>query len=269
MKITYSMALALVTGAILVNSAPAQASSEDARIESSAKQSYTFKTYLNTDHIHVKSKDGIVTLTGSVADESHRTLAADTVANLPGVVSVNNELKVKGAPMDEHSDAWLAFKVKSELLFHRNVSAADTKVDVHDGLVSLTGTAKSESQKELTTELTRDVEGVRNVNNEMTVVPSGAPVVESAGAENRSPNAKSGETVGQTIDDASITAQVKAALLSHNSTSAVNTKVKTQDGVVMVSGVAKNAAEKDLVTKLVSDINGVRSVNNDMTVESQ
>jgi osmotically-inducible protein OsmY len=267
MKINRNIALAVVTGAVLIGSATAQASEDDSRIESAAKQSYTFKTYLNDDHIHVKSKDGVVTLTGTVADDSHRSLAGDTVASLPGVVSVNNELRVHGAKMDEHSDGWVAFKVKSQLLFHRNVSAADTKVDVHDGVVTLTGTAKSEAQKDLTAEFTRDVEGVRNVNNQIVVAAntSGAPVVESAGAQNN----RSGETVGQKIDDASITAQVKAALLSHNSTSAVNTKVKTQDGVVSVSGVAKNSAEKDLVSKLISDINGVRSVNNDMTVEGQ
>jgi len=263
------MAVALVTGAVLLNSATARAS-EDSRIESSAKNSYTFKTYLHGDRIHVKSKDGVVTLTGTVADDSHRQLAADTVGNLPGVVSVKDELRVRGAQIDEHSDSWLAFKVKSGLLFHRNVSAADTKVDVHDGTVTLTGTAKSESQKELTAELARDVEGVGSVNNQMVVVngvpntANGAPVIESAGAQNGS-----GETVGQKIDDASISAQVKGALLSHNSTSAVNTKVKTQDGVVTVSGVAKDGAEKDLVTRLVSDINGVRSVNNEMTVESR
>src|SRR5271156_3312049 len=128
MKISCSMAVVLVTGAVLWNSATAQASSEDSRIVSSAKESYTFKTYLTGDRIHVKSKDGVVTLTGTVADDSHRSLAADTVSSLPGVVSVNNELRVRGAQMDEHSDSWLAFKVKSELAFHKNVSLNDTKV---------------------------------------------------------------------------------------------------------------------------------------------
>jgi osmotically-inducible protein OsmY len=260
------MAAALLTGAVLLNTAATvKASPDDSRIESAAKQSYTFKTYLSADRIHVKSKDGVVTLKGTVDNESDRALAADTVSSLPGVVSVDNELRVRGAQMDERSDGWLTFKVKSELAFHKNVSLTDTKVDVHDGVVTLSGKAHSQAQKDLTGELTKEVEGVKTVDNQLVVVNNtpGAPIVESAGANN------SGETVGQKIDDASITAQVKGALLSHNSTSAVNTKVQTQDGVVTVSGVAKNAAEKDLVSKLVSDINGVRSVNNEMTVESQ
>jgi len=54
------------------------------------------------------------------------------------------------------------------------------------------------------------------------------------------------------------------ALLSHRSTSSVHTKVGTTNGVVTVSGVAKNAAEKTLVTKLASDISGVKRVVNNM-----
>jgi osmotically-inducible protein OsmY len=56
-------------------------------------------------------------------------------------------------------------------------------------------------------------------------------------------------------------------LLSHRSTSALNTKVKTKDGVVTLAGKAKNAAEKELATKLVIDVKGVKSINNQMTIE--
>jgi osmotically-inducible protein OsmY len=72
--------------------------------------------------------------------------------------------------------------------------------------------------------------------------------------------------MGDKIDDASITAEVKSSLLSHHSTSALHTTVSTTDGVVTVTGVAKNDAEKSLVTKLATDINGVNSVINNMTV---
>ena len=74
-------------------------------------------------------------------------------------------------------------------------------------------------------------------------------------------------TPGQKMDDASVTAQVKMALQTHRSTSALKTKVETREGEVTLTGIAKNAAEKSLVTKLVSDIQGVSSVKNQMTVE--
>jgi osmotically-inducible protein OsmY len=68
------------------------------------------------------------------------------------------------------------------------------------------------------------------------------------------------------IDDASITAQVNMSLLNHRSTSVLNITVKTKRGVVTVVGKGKNAAELNLVTKLATDIHGVKSVKNLMTI---
>jgi osmotically-inducible protein OsmY len=251
MKTTHPFALLLGTGLMLAVSAPLFASEPDDRIESAAKKSHVFKTHLKDDSIKTESKDGVVTLTGTVAYESHKSLAQDTVEGLPGVVSVDNRLKVKGESPKEHSDTWIGMKVKSALLFHRNVRATKTDVNVKDGVVILSGEASSAAQKELTGEYAKDVEGVKEVKNEMTIA-SNPP--------------KDERTASEKIDDASITAQVKSALVSHRSTSALKTKVTTKEGVVTVSGIAKNDAEKSLVTKLVNDIDGVISVVNNMTI---
>jgi osmotically-inducible protein OsmY len=238
--------------ALLAFSVPVHAAKMDSRIELSAKQSYVFKTYLQDDDIKIQSKDGAVTLTGIVSENFHKTLAQETVTDLPGVTSVDNRLEVKGAAPTANSDAWLRDKVKVALLFHRSVSARTTEVEVKDGIATLRGEAFSQSQKELTTEYAKDVEGIKDVINEMTVTQS----------SKRTPR-----TVGEKIDDASISAQVKMTLLNHRFTSVLNTTVKTKRGVVTVGGKAKNAAEKDLVTKLVTDITGVNSVRNRMTIE--
>ena len=251
MKVIYRVAL-MVAMVALLTSMPVRASEMDDRIESSARDSYVFKTYLKGDDIKIQSKDGAVTLTGIVSEESRRGLAKETVAGLPDVKSVDNRLEVKGASPTPNADAWLGEKVKATLLFHRSVSAVTTEVDVKDGIVTLRGDAASQAQKELTTEYAKAVEGVKDVNNEMTV--------------SKIPEMTMARVVGK-IDDASITAQIKMTLLFHRSTSALSTKVETNDGVVTMYGKASNAAEKDLVTKLVNDINGVKSVNNRMTIE--
>jgi hyperosmotically inducible periplasmic protein len=144
-------------------------------------------------------------------------------------------------------------KVKAALLYRRNVSGTKTEVYVKDGVVTLKGVAATQAQRDLTTEYAKDIDGVKGVENEIAV---------SANLDTR------GETSGEKIDDASITAEVKGSLLSHRSTSVLNTKVTTNNGVVTVSGKARNEAEKALVTKLVSDVNGVQSVVNSMTVEA-
>ena len=213
MKALYSISIMATAMALLAFSVPVHAANMDSRIESSAKQSYVFKTYLQADDINIQSRNGAVTLTGIVSENFHKSLAQETVADLPGVTSVDNRLEVKGAAPTANSDAWLRDKVKVAILFHRNVSSATTEVDVKDGIVTLRGVAASQSQKELTTEYAKDVEGIKDVKKEMTVSTT----------SKRAPR-----TVGEKIDDASISAQVKMSLLNHRSTSALNTTVKTK-----------------------------------------
>ncbi len=49
---------------------------------------------LKSTGIHVKTKDRVVNLTGSVPSQDQRQLALDTVRSVEGVDSVNNNLKV-------------------------------------------------------------------------------------------------------------------------------------------------------------------------------
>jgi hyperosmotically inducible periplasmic protein len=146
----YRLAMTTILASMLVVSAPVFASGTDDNIVASAKQSYVFKTYLKGDDVTIKSKDGVVTLTGTVSEGSHKTLAQEYVAGLPGVKTVDNNLKEKGKVPAEHSDAWLITKVKAALLFHRNMNATGTEVLAKDGTVTLRGKAPSMAQKDLT-----------------------------------------------------------------------------------------------------------------------
>jgi len=129
----------------------------------------------------------------------------------------------------------------------------------------LRGKATSMAQKNLATEYAKDVEGVKAVNNEMTV----STVAMKPGKKTMDGKTmgKKVDAVTESVDDASITALVKTTLLFHRSTSAINTTVVTKKGVVELGGKARNAAERNLATKLVSDVYGVKRVVNTMIVQ--
>lgn len=241
----------LLTSLLAVAAIPfLQASDVDSKIVDAAKASYNYRTILD-DKITVKSNEGMVTLTGVVADKDLRSLAEDTVTNLPGVIHVDNRITLDPA-LKEHSDAWIAWKIRYQLLVRANVSNRNTTVDVKEGIVTLTGSATNMAEKELVGVYAAEIDGVKSVRNQIAI---DMPVSNE-------------RTVGETIDDASITSQVKFALLNHKSTSALKTKVSTKDGVVQLTGVAANEAEKSLAGKLAQSIRGVKSVTNDMTVKS-
>jgi hyperosmotically inducible periplasmic protein len=133
------------------------------------------------------------------------------------------------------------------------VNTAETEVIAKNGTIILRGKAASTAQKDLTTEYAKDVEGVKKVKNEMTVA------IGKIGQ-------KVDNTTSKLIDDASVTALVKATLLYHRSTSSLGFTVETKDGVVKLEGKAANWDEKNLATKLVIDVPGVKMVFNNMTI---
>lgn len=237
--------------ALFITNISIPAAEADEQIEAAFTKSFVYQTWLKHDEIKTDVENGVVKLTGTVADEFHKALAEETVANLAGVTKVDSsKLLTKAEVATANADEWIGRKVKLALLFHRNVSVRTTDIAVKDGVVTLTGEASSLAQKELTAEYANDVEGVKSVKNAMTVTATPEPTE---------------QTAGEKIDDASVTAQVKTALWTHRSTSALKTKIVTRDGKVTVTGIAKNDAEKSLVSKLVSDIRGVVSVDNQMT----
>jgi len=244
----YSFIAAAIVAVILSMSISAYASDMDDQIESSFKKSFVYKTYLKDEHIKIASKDGVVTLSGEVFDDAHKPMAGNTAEAITGVKSVDNKIVIREDRLPENSDTWIRMKVQTALVFHSNVSASKTEVTVKNGVVTLKGEASSSAKKELTTQYAKEVEGVKSVINNMKLAKP--------------------ESMGEKMDDASITAQVKMTLLLHSSTSAIRTSVTTKDGVAMVSGKAQNAAEVDLVTKLVEDVDGVIGVVNTMSIDA-
>ncbi len=74
------------------------------------------------------------------------------------------------------------------------------------------------------------------------------------------------ETVGAYIDDATITTQIKSRMIENKSVEAASIKVETLNGTVMLSGFAKNATEKATAETIARDVNGVKSVRNEIAV---
>jgi osmotically-inducible protein OsmY len=66
--------------------------------------------------------------------------------------------------------------------------------------------------------------------------------------------------------DTWITTKVKSTLASHKDVSAVHTKVRTNGGVVTLSGRARSTAEKELAERYARGIDGVQDVHNRIVV---
>ena len=74
------------------------------------------------------------------------------------------------------------------------------------------------------------------------------------------------ESVGQYVDDSVITTQIKSRMTESTAVAASSISVETLKGTVMLTGFAKSNAEKAAAEKIARDINGVKSVRNDIAI---
>lgn len=75
-----------------------------------------------------------------------------------------------------------------------------------------------------------------------------------------------GESVGETVDDSGITAQVKTALLNDPDVGGLRIDVDTSKGLVTLSGIVKSKAEADKAVAIARKVDGVRDVKSTLQV---
>jgi hyperosmotically inducible protein len=75
------------------------------------------------------------------------------------------------------------------------------------------------------------------------------------------------ESVGQYIDDAGITAGVKAAIVNDPSLKATEINVETYQGVVQLSGFVSSAENVATAASVARTVKGVKSVKNDLRLK--
>ena len=251
---------------------PLSAASEtDENLEASARGAYVFRTLLAEEGVSMEVSNGTVTLRGSVAIALQRELAEEAVAALPGIKSIDNQIVVKPAQAGT-ADHLLALRVKTVLGLHRSGRPHVARVEASEGVVTLKGEAENEAQRSLAAEYAADIEGVAEVRNELTLPQPKSPDVAATkpdkGANGHVPVPAAVAPVPE-VDDASVIAQVRLALRAHRSTRSLKPGVECREGAVTLTGYLNSPNERDLVSRICSDILGVRRVENRMTPEPE
>jgi hyperosmotically inducible periplasmic protein len=75
-----------------------------------------------------------------------------------------------------------------------------------------------------------------------------------------------GKTVGETVDDATITTRVKTALLNDPDVGGLRIDVDTFKGVVTLSGAVKTAVERDKAVGIARKMTGVKDVKSTLQI---
>jgi hyperosmotically inducible protein len=163
-------------------------------------------------------------------------------------------------------DSVITTKVKARLVKDKQVRARDIEVKTVNGVVELSGTARTKREASKAASLARNVKGVKSVKNDIQVAAAAAPApaAEKMPAKDRPATAKGSD---QPVADSVITTKVKALYVKDKDVSFRNIEVKTVNGVVHLSGTAKSKQEADKAVSIARDCEGVKSVKNDIRVQ--
>lgn len=134
--------------------------------------------------VSVETNNGVVTLSGQVADMEVSEAAEELARNVPDVKGIDNRIQAPST-MDELgdraesaadqagtalTDAMITTKVKTKLAADDRVKAMDIDVDTDSAQVSLSGTVDSDTVRDRAVELAESVEGVASVDAEGLMV---------------------------------------------------------------------------------------------------
>ena len=143
----------------------------------------------------VTTRDGVVTLEGTVDDAGVRLTAERTALSVHGVSRVDNRLvstatnrsmklaveqgrdawlQTVAGTQEVVSDGWITTRVKAELLADSLGTGVDVRVKTHDGMVRLSGTVSDEQAMDRIVQVARGVAGVVSVDSSAMFVENSA-----------------------------------------------------------------------------------------------
>ena len=191
--------------------------------------------------IAVSADDGAVTLCGTVGSFREKREAGKAAARVYGVTEVSNELQVRMLDGSRRDDADLRGDVLQALMLDSLVPmTVDAKV--RDGVVTLTGTASWQYQRDEAEFLTASVPGVAGIQNEITLT--------------------------STPDGRDITADISDAFRRSAKLDADELSVDTTSyGTVILAGAVSSWAEHDEAVAAAWSAPGVTEVDDRIVVE--
>jgi osmotically-inducible protein OsmY len=150
---------------------------DDSTIAASIKFKLLWSKQADGLAVHVASRRGRVTLTGTAPDPASRKAAVRIAAGTRGVTAVDDQLALDPEPVaadpdpattppgaaEVLADTWITTTVKATLLFSSQLDGAGITVRTEGGVVTLEGIAGGGTRGNLAIDLARDVRGVDRV----------------------------------------------------------------------------------------------------------
>ncbi|VUD58655.1 Osmotically-inducible protein Y [Thalassocella blandensis] len=155
-------------------------------------------------------------------------------------------------------DGWIEGKLETALILNEHLNPFKIDIEVNDDTATLGGEVSNDIEKELAEEVALSIVGIDDVKNNIKV---------DKGARDKD-NKSADRDLSQHVQDATITASVKTALLKSPNVEGMKIDVDTKNAEVTLSGKVDTQATKNLAEVIARNNRNVRQVTNKLEVKS-
>ncbi|OYU81813.1 MAG: hypothetical protein CFE23_02735 [Flavobacterium sp. BFFFF1] len=185
--------------------------------------------------IEVEVVNGDVKLTGSADKYCKKQIARKIAKEVDGVKHVFEQITIVIAQEHLLADAEIEKRITDKFIKNFGNAHTDIKTIVKDGYVWLEGRVKWKYQRELAEECIGCLDGIKMIDNNIHV-----PESAEAGIKEK-------DVFAAIYSDRSITSDIRIEIVGHR---------------VILNGFVENVDQKNLVTRLVRNVAGVREIEN-------
>jgi osmotically-inducible protein OsmY len=192
--------------------------------------------------VGVAVKDGVVTLSGSIASYWQKKEAERIVKRVAGVKAVAEDLTIKLPGAAERSDADIAQSVISSLCFNVTVPPDRIQITVENGWVTLEGEVEWQFQQSAAESAVKSVMGVKGVTNSIRIKPR--------------------------VTAADVKAKIEGAFARRAHLDAKQIRVEASDSKVILRGSVHSWEEMEQAEQAAWAAPGVTKVENNVIIGS-
>ncbi len=176
----------------------------------------------------------------------------------------NKELPLVGGSLD---DVATLASVKTAFALHGILAERPISVQTRQGVATLTGEVGSDAEMDEAEGIAASVPGIEQIENLMAVNPD--LIDEKTGSPGGHGEADPARSLGQRLDDISLTAKVRTALSLHKDLKALNISVSAQDGVVSLDGAVETLEQAEAAERRAAAVGGVEDVENRLDLDGR
>ena len=231
--------------------------------------------------IDVSAESGTVELRGTVPNAAAKEQAVGLARSVDGVNNVVDRIQVQekaasaakppeqqdgratgttGRAPDARQPWWITTKIQAQYFADADVKPWNVDVTTaSNGVVTLEGTVDTAEAKDEAVRIARETDGVTRVDDRLRV---------DANARRAGNDRSVSEPAGITAPDAWLTAKVQAKYFIDDEVKARNIDVKTQNGVVTLTGTVASEAQRRQAIAIARSSDGVRDVVDKLQVET-